>query len=256
MFLFIVFGLTVFVFSLIVAIVIALVLTVLFVLSAIGIGLMFFFPIIFFTTLTACFLFLLGLVGYWIFKKFNQGEPGAPGDAIGDKLNDMTGGKLNFLMGPAREKLAEDKMGDAQQVWSRGPSGYYGDKEHQVNVNGDSKEKATANGHANGGPKKQANADHSASNGQTNGTPKKASTADQGKATTSGSDAKSHATNAGDGVKKNMTNATNQASKAPGVNEVSGTVKGTPKKLNNATGTVKGATGSVGGLAGGATGLN
>ena len=246
-------------FSLILAIVIALVLTVLFVVTCLGIALMFFFPIIFFTTLTACFVFLLGLAGWWIYKKFNKGEVGAPGDAIGDKINDITGGKLNFLMGQAREKFAEDKLGDAQKVWSHGPSGYYGDNAHQANGNGESKEKekATANGHANGNgngaPKKSANADHSASNGNSNSTPKKAASADQGKATTSGSDAKSHATNAADGVKKNVSangvsNATNQASKAPGVNEVSGTVKGTPKKLNNATGTVKGATGAVGGL--------
>lgn len=249
-------GITIFAFSLVLAIVIALVLTVLFVLSALGIALMFFFPIIFFTTLTACFLFLLGLAGYWIFKKFNKGEPGAPGDAIGDKINDMTGGKLNFLMGQARESLAEDKLGDAQKVWSRGPSGYYGDDAHQVNTNGESKEKekATANGHANGAPKKKlANADHSASNGNSNGTPKKSANNDQGKATTSGSDAKSHATSAADGVKKNVStngvnNAANQVSKAPGVNEASGTVKGTPKKLNNATGTVKNATGAVGSL--------
>ncbi|GAB7343745.1 hypothetical protein MBLNU457_1722t1 [Dothideomycetes sp. NU457] len=262
LFLFIMLGITIFAFSLVLAIVIALVLTVLFVLSALGIALMFFFPIIFFTTLTACFVFLLGLAGYWIFKKFNKGEPGAPGDAIGDKINDMTGGKLNYFMGQARESLAEDKLGDAQKVWSRGPSGYYGDDAHQGNTNGDSKEsskeKPSTNGNTNGAPKKKsANADHSSSNGNSNGTsngtPKKAASGDQGKATTSGSDAKSHATNAADGVKKNVStngvnNAANQASKAPGVNEVSGTVKGTPKKLNNAAGTVKGATGAVGGL--------
>jgi len=252
LFLFILFGLTIFTFSLIVALIVGLVIAVLFSLSAIGIALMFLFPIIFFTTLTACFIFLMGLAGYWIFKKFNQGGPGNPGDAIGDKLNSLTGGRLDFFMGQARESLSEKRLGnEPQKIWSHGPSGYYGDKEHTPKQIGEAKKEHAANGSTDGHADGEANGQ---TNGHTNGTPKKAA-ADKSKATTSGSDAKSHATNAADGVRKNIgtegvNNVTNQASKAPVAGGAANTVKSTPKKLNNATGNVKMATGVVGGASG------
>ena len=249
MFLFILFGLTVFTFSLIVALIVGLVIAVLFSLSAVGIALLFLFPLIFFTTLAACFFFLLGLGGYYIFKKFNQGGVGAPGDAIGDKINSITGGKLNFLMGEAREKHAEDRLGDAQKTWSHGASGYYGDKEHAYQQNGPQQN----------GTNQNANKQNGHANGDGNGTPRKQ--AEHSKGTTSGSDAKSHASNATDGVRKNLNadSLQNQASKAPVVGDATKQVKGTPKKLNGATGTVKGtasgattgaATGAVSGVSG------
>lgn len=102
---FIVFTLTVFVFSLlaalIVALLVALVFTVVMVLAALFVVL----PTIFLTTFAASFMFLWGLGGYYILKWFNEGESPAPkGDAIGDKLNSMTGGRLDFLMDGLRKK--------------------------------------------------------------------------------------------------------------------------------------------------------
>lgn len=41
-------------------------------------------------------------------KWLNKGESPAPeGGAIGDKLNSLTGGRLDFIMGPARESEAK-----------------------------------------------------------------------------------------------------------------------------------------------------
>lgn len=58
----------------------------------------------------ACFLFLWGFGGYHLLKWLNKGESPAPeGKAIGDKLNSLTGGRLDFLMGPARETEAKNE---------------------------------------------------------------------------------------------------------------------------------------------------
>lgn len=104
LFLFILFTLTVFVFSLVAALVVGLLAALVFTVFMVGVALIIVFPAVFFTSLVACFLFLWGLGGYYIFKWFNKGDtPAAPGSALGDKLNQMTGGKLNFMMSNARE---------------------------------------------------------------------------------------------------------------------------------------------------------
>lgn len=65
--------------------------------------------------MTATFIFLWGLGGYYVLKWF--GEPGDPsqapdGQAIGDTLNSMTGGRLGFLMGDAKGADAVGKLDD------------------------------------------------------------------------------------------------------------------------------------------------
>jgi energy-coupling factor transporter transmembrane protein EcfT len=101
--LFITFTITVFVFSLIAALLIALLVALLFTVFMVGVALLFVLPTVFITTMAASFIFLWGMGGYYILKWF--GEPGgaADGEAIGDKLNNLTGGRLGFLMEGAKE---------------------------------------------------------------------------------------------------------------------------------------------------------
>ena len=108
MFLFILFTLTVFIFSLVVALLVGLLVAIGFTLFMVIVALVILFPTVFFTTLAACFLFLWGLGGYYLLKWFNKGEtPAAQGDAIGDKLNALTGGRLDFIMGGARQEYPD-----------------------------------------------------------------------------------------------------------------------------------------------------
>lgn len=110
--LFVLFSLSVFIFSLVVALVIGLLAAILFTLFMVGVALIIVFPTIMFTTGAACFLFLWGLGGYYILKWAN-GEGGgeskqAPeGQAIGDRLNSLTGGRLGGFMEGARSQNAK-----------------------------------------------------------------------------------------------------------------------------------------------------
>jgi energy-coupling factor transporter transmembrane protein EcfT len=103
---FITFTITVFVFSLIAALLIALLVALLFTVFMVGMALLVVLPTVFLTTMAASFIFLWGMGGYYILKWF--GEPGgaADGEAIGDKLNSLTGGRLGFLMEGAKENSA------------------------------------------------------------------------------------------------------------------------------------------------------
>ena len=236
LFLFILFGLTVFVFALILALVVALVIFVLFTLSALGIGLMVLFPVIFFTTLIALSLFLWGLGGYYIWKTFNQGSlPAAKGDAIGDKLNSLTGGRLDWVMGQAREAKTEEKLGPGQAEMSKGAGGNHAPAPKQIEGTPTPKKKAHANGGLDGvtgatnGVKDNVNAKGvssgvSSAGGQVNNVTKTAG-----------------AGNVGDKV-----------TKTAGGGDVGGAAKGGPKKLSSAGGTVKG---TAGGALGGVSGL-
>ncbi|KAG9520077.1 hypothetical protein E4T50_08095 [Aureobasidium sp. EXF-12298] len=108
MFLFILFTLTVFIFSLVVALLVALLVAIGFTLFMVVIALVILFPTVFFTSLAACFFFLWGLGGYYLLKWFNKGEtPAADGEAIGDKINALTGGRLDFIMGGARKEYPD-----------------------------------------------------------------------------------------------------------------------------------------------------
>ena len=110
---FIVFSITVFVFSLVAALLVGLLAALLFTAFMVGVALLVILPTVFMTTMAATFIFLWGLGGYYILKWFNEGEGPAPeGAAIGDKINSLTGGRLNFLMDGAR---AGDKLGFGNQ---------------------------------------------------------------------------------------------------------------------------------------------
>lgn len=100
-----VFTLTVFVFSLVAALLVAVLVALLFTVFMVGVALLFILPTVLLTTFAASFIFLWGLGGYYILKWFNEGESPAPeGSAIGDSLNSLTGGRLGFIMDGARKK--------------------------------------------------------------------------------------------------------------------------------------------------------
>ncbi|KAK5120021.1 hypothetical protein LTR85_007097 [Meristemomyces frigidus] len=111
--LFVLFTITVALFSLIVGLLLGLLAAVVFIVFAVGIALMMVLPAVFFTTMAACFLFLWGLGGYYILKwangdsgKDKDGKP-AEGGAIGDKLNSLTGGRLTGFMDAAKTERAK-----------------------------------------------------------------------------------------------------------------------------------------------------
>ena len=121
--LFITFSITVFLFSLIAALLIGLLVAILFTLFMVGVALLVVLPTIFMTTFTASFLFLWGLGGYYTLKwyeyfqcyvitychsflcRFNEGDSPTPeGTSIGDKINNLTGGRMSWLTDGARKK--------------------------------------------------------------------------------------------------------------------------------------------------------
>jgi len=106
--LFITFTLTVFVFSLVVALLLAVLAALLFTVFMVLVALFFVLPTVFFTTMTACFIFVWGLGGYYIIKYFGETGNAPSGEAIGDKLNSFTGGRLNWLVDGAREAQIPD----------------------------------------------------------------------------------------------------------------------------------------------------
>ena len=124
LFLFIVFSITVFVVSLVAALIIALIAALLFTVFMLLVALLIVLPTVFLTTLGATFLFLWGMGGYYIIKWFNEGEtPAEVGAAIGDKVNNLTGGRLNWLMGSVREAGKGDKVQEKEALLSRAGDG-------------------------------------------------------------------------------------------------------------------------------------
>lgn len=113
--LFILFSLTIAIFALIVGLVLGLLAAVLFTLFCVGTALAFVFPIVFFTTMAACFLFLWGLGGYYLLKWINGTSDSEGGEAkpllssgsIGDSLNSLTGGRLTGFMDSAKAERAK-----------------------------------------------------------------------------------------------------------------------------------------------------
>jgi len=137
-----VFTITVFVFSLVAALLVGVLAALLFTVFMVGVALLVILPTVFLTTMGATFLFLWGLGGYYILKWFNEGESPAPkGSAIGDTLNNLTGGRMSFLMEGARKKEAEG----ANEKKSNGTTnGGVQDVAKNVNV-GNVKDQATKN---------------------------------------------------------------------------------------------------------------
>ncbi len=117
---FILFTITVLIFSLIVGLVLGLLAAVLFTLFMVGVALSIVLPFVFFTTMVACFLFLWGLGGYYIIKWANKRgsvaeEGGLFGDGtVGDSVNKMTGGLLTGFMDKAKAKNDIKGFGDEQ----------------------------------------------------------------------------------------------------------------------------------------------
>jgi hypothetical protein len=90
------FALNVFIFSLITALLGAIVVALLFTAFMVFIASLFILPTIFFTTMSASFLFLWGLGGYYIFA-YLQDTGVAPSDeVIDDKINTWTGGRFSW----------------------------------------------------------------------------------------------------------------------------------------------------------------
>ncbi|ORY16186.1 hypothetical protein BCR34DRAFT_139375 [Clohesyomyces aquaticus] len=110
--LFIAFSITVFLFSVIVALILGLLAAILFTVFMVGVALLVVLPTVFMTTFAASFLFLWGLGGYYLLKWFNEGDAPAPeGTAIGDKLNSLTGGRMGWLVNGARKKQEDAHTG-------------------------------------------------------------------------------------------------------------------------------------------------
>ncbi|KAF2738563.1 hypothetical protein EJ04DRAFT_412966, partial [Polyplosphaeria fusca] len=119
--LFLTFSVTVFLFSLIAALLIGLIAAVLFTAFMVGVALLVLLPTVFLTTFGATFIFLWGLGGYYILKWFNDGEAPAPeGFAIGDKLNNLTGGRMGWLMDGSRKTIEDKKTGADQTPKTHG----------------------------------------------------------------------------------------------------------------------------------------
>ncbi len=118
--LFIIFSLTVAVFALIVGLVIGLLAAGLFTITCIGIALSFVFPIVFFTTMAACFLFLWGVGGYHLLQWINGGsdieaaksKPLLSSGSIGESLNLLAGGRLDGFMENAKANKAKSDIRD------------------------------------------------------------------------------------------------------------------------------------------------
>ena len=117
LFLFTLFSLSVATFALIVGVLVGLGAAALFSLFCIGTALALMFPVIFFTTMAACFFFLWGLGGYYLIKWLNgstdaegqegEGVPLLSSGSIGDSLNSLTGGRLTGFMQSAKAEKAK-----------------------------------------------------------------------------------------------------------------------------------------------------
>ncbi|KAK5130755.1 hypothetical protein LTR08_001700 [Meristemomyces frigidus] len=166
--LFALFTLTVALFSLVVGLLLGLLAAVLFILFAVGIALTIVLPAVLFTTMTACFLFLWGLGGYYILKWANgnsegQSQEGGGSGAIGDKLNALTGGRLTGFMDAAKGERA------------KGDISGYGDQHNKPNAG--EKKPASPQHQSNGtSEKKPAAAPSEKKPAQSNGTPHKDAT--------------------------------------------------------------------------------
>jgi len=213
--LFVLFSITVFVFALLVGLILGLLAAVLFTVFMVGVALVIVLPTIFFTTGAATFIFLWGLGGYYFVKWFNEDSGSAPkGEAIGDKISSLTGGRLDFLMGGAREQEAMQAYGGGSKN-DKGPT-----------TNGSS---ASANGSA-----------HESTNGSASHKIKKDGGQQPAKL-----DPQKHANDAKDHVGKATGSATGGAT-----DKVTKTAGGATGKAGTAAGTAKGV---VGGATGGLT---
>ena len=85
--LFVIFTITVLVFALLVALIVAVLGVVVFTVLAVGFALLFLLPTLFFTTLAASFMWAWLAGGYYLLKKFNQKDIPGIHKPLGDSLN-------------------------------------------------------------------------------------------------------------------------------------------------------------------------
>lgn len=230
-----IFGITVLVFAIVVALVVGLLCAVLFTVFCLGVALCILFPVVFFTTLTAVFLFLLALGGYYAIKWMNKGDrklPTAKGDAIGDQISSLTGGKLDWVMGQVREGKVEQSLGPMQAEW-REPSAR----------NSPAPGTDSANGHA---PKKLNKSKNKSSAPRS---PSGKENESESTGVSSGMDAAKNGSKVAKGVGKHA-NADSLSKSSPVTS--GGGAADVGKKATDAGGN---ATGTVKGTVGGATGL-
>jgi Promethin len=103
--LFISFTIAALLFSLIAALLISLVTALLFIVCMLLVALFVVLPTVFLTTMAATFVFLWGLGGFFVISWLNRtGRLGGEVEAVGDKLNNLSGGKLNWWTSESREK--------------------------------------------------------------------------------------------------------------------------------------------------------
>jgi ABC-type multidrug transport system fused ATPase/permease subunit len=113
---FILFSITTLVLSIVVALVVALFVAVTFTLFSVGVALFILLPVVFVATTSACFLFFWGLVGFFILRwatSEKSVENGNGGQTIGERLNGLTGGRLDDFVGQAQNaKKGIEQQGD------------------------------------------------------------------------------------------------------------------------------------------------
>lgn len=115
--LFTLFGLSVAVFSVLGGIIVGLIGAALVTLTCVGLALVVVFPVLMFTSASACFLFLFGLGGYKILKWASGRDEGngqtngeENGITVGDSLNSITGGRLTGLLDSAKAEREKDDI--------------------------------------------------------------------------------------------------------------------------------------------------
>lgn len=88
----------------------------LFTFTCVGLAFAALLPVIFFSTMTACFLFLCGLGGYYILRWVNGGQVNSDssGDQIGgttdDRHNALAGGRLAEVTDSMRVETAKSDI--------------------------------------------------------------------------------------------------------------------------------------------------
>ncbi|KAF2446127.1 hypothetical protein P171DRAFT_410124 [Karstenula rhodostoma CBS 690.94] len=115
--LFTLFSISVLVFSLVTALLASILAALFFTFFMVGVALLFLVPTLFLTTFTASFVFLWGLVGFYVLKWFTQGEGNASdGKSVSEKVDRFTGGRAKRVTSGVSEKQELTHIGDDKEV--------------------------------------------------------------------------------------------------------------------------------------------
>lgn len=106
---FLTFTVATFIFSLVVGLLIGLLGALLFTAFAVGIALFFVVPTLFVTTMAATFMFVWGVVGFYLLRWINSGEAASDTKAVGQKLNNITGGRVQPMLDSAKRTIENSK---------------------------------------------------------------------------------------------------------------------------------------------------